>query len=96
VHENPVGLYVQEVGATDRCLWRNADRSMNPASTMKLVTTLTQHSRFARAALRMAHRGVRGWHAYRRHADGNRIKGYGDQLTLENFWFSCASFAAAV
>src|SRR5262249_38797595 len=35
-----VGLYVQEVGAAQPLLEHNADRSMNPASVMKLLTTL--------------------------------------------------------
>ena len=35
-----VGLYVQEVGAATPLLAWNADKPMNPASTMKLLTTL--------------------------------------------------------
>lgn len=42
-HQLPAGSYafqVQEVGATDAVLSVNADASLNPASTIKVVTTL--------------------------------------------------------
>lgn len=82
-----VGLYVQEIGATQPLLSENADRAMNPASTMKLVTTLAalellgpaytwQTEVYANGPLR---EGV---------LDGDLvIKGGGDpKLTIENFW----------
>ena len=34
-----VGIYVQEVGAARPAVSYNSDRALNPASTMKLVTT---------------------------------------------------------
>ena len=87
VTRDAVGLYVQEVGA-DRPLFAwNADRSMNPASTMKLVTTLAALELLGPAYV---------WRT-EAYADGTLtgdtlngnlvLKGYGDpKLTLENFW----------
>jgi D-alanyl-D-alanine carboxypeptidase/D-alanyl-D-alanine-endopeptidase (penicillin-binding protein 4) len=82
-----VGLYVREVGATQPLLAWNDDRAMNPASTMKLITTLAalellgpaytwQTELYADGPLRD---GV---------LDGDLvIKGGGDpKLTIENFW----------
>lgn len=82
-----VGLYVQEIGASQPLLSANADRAMNPASTMKLLTTLAalellgpaytwQTDVYANGPLR---EGV---------LDGDLvIKGGGDpKLTIENFW----------
>ncbi len=82
-----VGLYVQELGAARPLMSWNEDRAMNPASTMKLVTTLAalellgpaytwETEVYANGALRG---GV---------LDGDLvIRGGGDpKLTLENFW----------
>jgi serine-type D-Ala-D-Ala carboxypeptidase/endopeptidase (penicillin-binding protein 4) len=40
ISPSAVGVYVQEVGAAQPLLELHADRPMNPASTMKLLTTL--------------------------------------------------------
>ena len=82
-----VSLYVQEVGAREPVLAWNAGRSMNPASTMKLITTL--------AALEV----LGPTYTWRTEVYGQGailgdvlqgdlvLKGYGDpKLTLENFW----------
>jgi D-alanyl-D-alanine carboxypeptidase/D-alanyl-D-alanine-endopeptidase (penicillin-binding protein 4) len=82
-----VSLYVQEVGAHEPILAWNAGRAMNPASTMKLVTTL--------AALEVL--GPTYTWRTEVYAQGPVLgdvlhgdlvlKGYGDpKLTLENFW----------
>ena len=82
-----VGLYVQEVGTAIPLLAWNAEQPMNPASTMKLLTTL--------AALEV----LGPAHTWRTevYADGALegdvlegdlvLKGSGDpKLDLENFW----------
>ena len=87
VTRDAVGLYVQEVGADHPLFAWNADRSMNPASTMKLVTTLAALELLGPAYV---------WRT-EAYADGTLsgdtlngnlvLKGYGDpKLTLENFW----------
>ena len=82
-----VGVYVQDVGATRPLFAWNADKAMNPASVMKLLTTL--------AALEL----LGPTHTWRTEVyvdgplrgevlEGNLVlKGSGDpKLTLENFW----------
>ena len=87
VPREAVAVYVQEVGAREPILTWNADRAMNPASTMKLVTTL--------AALEVL--GPTYTWRTEAYAQGPVLgdvlhgdlvlKGYGDpKLTLENFW----------
>lgn len=82
-----VALYVQDTAAAAPLLAWNADAVMNPASTMKLVTTL--------AGLELLGPAY-AW-STEVYADGPRaggvlkgnliIKGYGDpRLTLERFW----------
>jgi D-alanyl-D-alanine carboxypeptidase/D-alanyl-D-alanine-endopeptidase (penicillin-binding protein 4) len=82
-----VGLYIQELGAARPLLDHNANRPMNPASTMKLLTTL--------AGLEVLGPSYT-WHTEAwldgvLTADvlqGNLVlKGYGDpKITLENIW----------
>jgi D-alanyl-D-alanine carboxypeptidase/D-alanyl-D-alanine-endopeptidase (penicillin-binding protein 4) len=90
-----VALYVQEVGASAPLLEWNADRAMNPASTMKLVTTL--------AALEVLGPGYTWRTEVYAHGpvqdgvlNGNLVlKGYGDpKLNLENFWLLLADVRA--
>jgi D-alanyl-D-alanine carboxypeptidase/D-alanyl-D-alanine-endopeptidase (penicillin-binding protein 4) len=87
VPREAVALYVQAAGAGEPLLEWNADRAMNPASTMKLVTTL--------AALEvLGPTYVWRTEAYAAGAlqgdvlHGDLVlKGYGDpKLTLESFW----------
>jgi D-alanyl-D-alanine carboxypeptidase/D-alanyl-D-alanine-endopeptidase (penicillin-binding protein 4) len=40
VPASAVGVYIQEIGAAQPLIEHNADRAMNPASAMKLLTTL--------------------------------------------------------
>jgi D-alanyl-D-alanine carboxypeptidase/D-alanyl-D-alanine-endopeptidase (penicillin-binding protein 4) len=87
VPREAVALYVQEPGGGEPLLEWNADLAMNPASTMKLVTTL--------AALEV----LGPTYVWRTEAyaggpiqgdvlQGDLVlKGYGDpKLTLESFW----------
>ena len=80
-------FYVQEVGAPGPLLAVGADRALNPASTIKLLTTY--------AALELL--GPAYTWSTEAHAEGDLIKdvlngdlllkGHGDpKLTLENFW----------
>jgi D-alanyl-D-alanine carboxypeptidase/D-alanyl-D-alanine-endopeptidase (penicillin-binding protein 4) len=82
-----VGIVVQSSGAEAPLLVKNADRAMNPASTMKLLTTF--------AALEMLGPAYQ-WRT-EAYLDGVLedgvlkgdlvMKGYGDpKLTLEQFW----------
>ena len=90
-----VGVYVREIGATRPLLSHQADRPMNPASTMKLVTTF--------AALELLGPDYR-WktEAYAdgpidgARLDGNLVlKGYGDpKITIEQFQALIAALRA--
>jgi D-alanyl-D-alanine carboxypeptidase/D-alanyl-D-alanine-endopeptidase (penicillin-binding protein 4) len=82
-----VGLYIQESGAARPLLDHNANRPMNPASTMKLLTTL--------AGLELLGPSytwhTEAWLDGALTADvlqGNLVlKGYGDpKVTLEDIW----------
>ncbi|MEK7835992.1 MAG: D-alanyl-D-alanine carboxypeptidase, partial [Pseudomonadota bacterium] len=95
IPESSVGIFVQEVTAQRPLLASGEERVLNPASTIKLVTTF--------AALDMLGPAYR-WatEIYATGAlrddvlDGNLIiKGYGDpRLTLENFWLMLRSLRA--
>jgi serine-type D-Ala-D-Ala carboxypeptidase/endopeptidase (penicillin-binding protein 4) len=90
-----VGVYVREIGAARPLLSHRADRPMNPASTMKLVTTF--------AALELLGPDYR-WktEAYADgpidggRLDGNLVfKGYGDpKITIEQFQALIAALRA--
>ena len=82
-----VGLYIQEIGAVRPLLEHNANRPMNPASVMKLLTTL--------AGLELLGPSytwhTEAWLEGTLTADvlqGNLVlKGYGDpKITLEDIW----------
>lgn len=90
-----VGIEVRAVGVTEPLLTLHADTAMNPASTMKLLTTMAAldllgpaHSWKTEAYLGGALKdGV---------LDGDLIlKGYGDpKLTVERFWLWLAELRA--
>jgi D-alanyl-D-alanine carboxypeptidase/D-alanyl-D-alanine-endopeptidase (penicillin-binding protein 4) len=95
IPESAIGVYVHEIGAAEPVLSIGADRALNPASSMKLVTTY--------AGLEML------GPAYTWNTDvfsdgvltqdvltGNLyLKGSGDpKLTLENFWLLLRSLRA--
>jgi len=85
--QSSLGIWVQDTQARKPLLAAGAERAMNPASTMKLVTTY--------AALELLGPAYR-WKTETYGAgaltgetlnDGLILKGYGDpKLTLENFW----------
>jgi D-alanyl-D-alanine carboxypeptidase/D-alanyl-D-alanine-endopeptidase (penicillin-binding protein 4) len=87
IPEHSVAVYVHEVGANRPSIAHGAERALNPASAMKLVTTY--------AALDLLGPAY-NWNTevYAGGAIENEvlagpliIKGYGDpKLTLENFW----------
>jgi len=82
-----VALYVKEIGAARPILEHNADRAMNPASTMKLVTTLAGLELLGPSFVWRTEAWLDG--ALNGDAlEGNLVlKGYGDpRLTLEDFW----------
>jgi D-alanyl-D-alanine carboxypeptidase/D-alanyl-D-alanine-endopeptidase (penicillin-binding protein 4) len=82
-----VALYVKELGAARPLVEHNADRPMNPASTMKLVTTLGGLELLGPSFVWRTEAWLDG--ALNGDVlDGNLVlKGYGDpKLTLENFW----------
>ena len=87
IPESSVALYVQEVGAAQPVVTHNPERALNPASTMKLVTTYV-----ALELLGPAHTWPTEVYASGPLQDdvlaGDLvIKGHGDpKLTLENFW----------
>ncbi len=88
IPENAAAFYVREVGAERPLVAAGADRALNPASTIKLLTAFA-----ALETLGPAYRWVTG--AYAAGPLNNKgvlegdlvIKGQGDpKLTLENFW----------
>ncbi|MDP2240331.1 MAG: D-alanyl-D-alanine carboxypeptidase/D-alanyl-D-alanine-endopeptidase [Burkholderiales bacterium] len=87
IPETSAAVYVHEIGATQPIVAHGAERPLNPASTMKLVTTYAALDLLGPAyawntevyATGTLQQGV---------LTGNLIlKGYGDpKLTQENFW----------
>ena len=79
IPQSAVAVWVQEVGASRPTLSLRAQTPMNPASTMKVVTTY--------AALELLGPTYR-WRT-EAYLDGNNLvlRGRGDpKLTVENFW----------
>ena len=95
IPESAVGIYVHEVQSERPLLAVGEDRVLNPASTIKLVTTFA-----ALELLGPAYTWTTGVYATgTQHGDtlsGDLIlKGYGDpRLTLENFWLMLRSLRA--
>jgi serine-type D-Ala-D-Ala carboxypeptidase/endopeptidase (penicillin-binding protein 4) len=84
---NSVGIYVQEVGADRPLVAIGDDRALNPASTIKLLTTFSALDLLGPTyrwtteiyGTSSAQGGILAGDLF--------IKGYGDpRLTLENFW----------
>jgi D-alanyl-D-alanine carboxypeptidase/D-alanyl-D-alanine-endopeptidase (penicillin-binding protein 4) len=87
VPRDSVALYIQEVGAPAPLLEWNADRPMNPASTMKLVTTLAGLEVLGPSYTWRTEAWMQGTLKDGVLAGDLILKGYGDpKLTLENFW----------
>lgn len=87
IPETAIGVYIQEIGASQPLLAVNADSAMNPASVMKLLTTYA-----GLELLGPAYTWPTILYANGKITDGVLhgdliIKGYGDpKLDLENFW----------
>src|SRR3990172_6791274 len=95
IPESSVGIYVQEVTAQRPLLASGEERVLNPASTIKLVTTFAALDQLGPAYRCVTEIYMTG--ALRDDVlDGNLIiKGYGDpRLTLENFWLMLRSLRA--
>jgi D-alanyl-D-alanine carboxypeptidase/D-alanyl-D-alanine-endopeptidase (penicillin-binding protein 4) len=87
IPESAVALYVQEVGAAQPVVTHHPDRALNPASTMKLVTTYVALELLGPAHTWPTEVYATGPLQNEVLAGDLVIKGYGDpKLTLENFW----------
>ena len=95
IPESSVGIYVQDVATQQPLVTVGQERALNPASTIKLVTTfaaLDQLGPAYRWTTEIYTTGALQGDVL----DGNLIiKGYGDpRLTLENFWLMLRSLRA--
>ena len=87
IPESSVGLYVHEVGAPQPVISHAAEKPLNPASTMKLVTTYAALELLGPAHTWPTEVYVSGTLQNEILTGTLAIKGYGDpKLTLENFW----------
>lgn len=87
IPESAVAVYVQDVAQNSPILALNAERSMNPASVMKLLTTYAALDVLGPAYRWKTETYIQGVLKNEK-LDGDLIfKGYGDpKLTLETFW----------
>ncbi|HEX2826449.1 MAG TPA: D-alanyl-D-alanine carboxypeptidase/D-alanyl-D-alanine-endopeptidase [Burkholderiales bacterium] len=87
IPETAVSLYVRDVATDKALLSHNPERALNPASTMKLVTTYAALELLGPAYTWNTDIYAAGPVANEILAGDLVIKGYGDpKLTLENFW----------
>ena len=87
IPESAIGVYVQEIGAAEPVLSIGADRSLNPASSMKLVTTYAGLELLGPAYVWNTDVLTDGMLMQDVLAGNLYLKGSGDpKLTLENFW----------
>ena len=95
IPESSVGIYVQEVTAQRPLVASGAERVLNPASTIKLVTTFAALDQLG-PAYRWSTEIYTAGTLQGDVLDGNLIiKGYGDpRLTLENFWLMLRNLRA--
>ena len=95
IPDSAVGLYVHEVGAERPLAAHGAERALNPASTMKLVTTYGALELLGPAYTWNTKVYAAGPIQNEVLAGDLVIKGYGDpKLTLENFWLMLRSLRA--
>lgn len=87
IPQESVGIFIQPVTANKPLLTFNAEQSMNPASTIKLLTTYASLELLGPAYSWKTEAYTNG-PIKNEVLDGDLIlKGYGDpKLTLENFW----------
>jgi D-alanyl-D-alanine carboxypeptidase/D-alanyl-D-alanine-endopeptidase (penicillin-binding protein 4) len=95
IPQSAVGLFVQDVDATKPALAFNAAQPMNPASAIKLVTTLAALELLG-PAFTWRTEAYLGAPLTDGVLDGDLVlKGYGDpRLTIENFWLFVRSLRA--
>ncbi len=95
IPESSVGIFVQDVTAQRPLLASGEKRVLNPASTIKLVTTFAALDQLG-PAYRWTTEVYTTGTLQGDVLDGNLIiKGYGDpRLTLENFWLMLRSLRA--
>src|SRR5688572_27286298 len=87
IPESAVALYIHEIGAERPVISHGAERPMNPASTMKLVTTYAGLELLGPAYTWSTEIHAAGPIQNEVLAGDLVLKGYGDpKLTLENFW----------
>ncbi|PWB49186.1 MAG: D-alanyl-D-alanine carboxypeptidase/D-alanyl-D-alanine-endopeptidase [Nitrosomonadales bacterium] len=85
--QSSLGVWVQDIQARRAVLEAGAERAMNPASAMKLVTTYAALDLLGPAYRWKTESYSGGPLADESLNDGLILKGYGDpKLTLENFW----------
>lgn len=84
---NGVSIYVQEIGRDEPLLAVGADVARNPASSLKLLTTLVALEELGPAYVWRTEAYTRGRFDGERLDGDLHLKGYGDPyLVLENFW----------
>lgn len=95
IPESAVGVYVHEIGAAQPVIAVGADRALNPASSMKLVTTYAGLELLG-PAYRWNTEILTGGMLAQDVLTGNLyLKGSGDpKITLEDFWLMLRSLRA--
>jgi D-alanyl-D-alanine carboxypeptidase/D-alanyl-D-alanine-endopeptidase (penicillin-binding protein 4) len=95
IPESAVGLYVHDTGAERPAISHNPERALNPASTMKLVTTYAALDLLGPAYTWNTEVYATAPIVNEVLAGDLVIKGYGDpKLTLENFWLMLRALRA--
>ena len=95
IPESAVGVYVQEIGADQPVVAVGADRALNPASSMKLVTTYAGLELLGPAYTWNTEILTDGTVAQEVLTGNLYLKGSGDpKLTLENFWLMLRNLRA--
>ena len=95
IPESAVGVYVHEIGAEQPVLSIGAERALNPASTMKLVTTYAGLEMLGPAFVWNTDVLTDGTLTQDVLAGNLYIKGAGDpKLTVESFWLLLRSLRA--
>lgn len=95
IPESAVGVYVHEIGAEQPVLAVGAERALNPASTMKLVTTYAGLEMLGPAYVWNTDALTDGLLSQDVLAGNLYLKGAGDpKMTLESFWLLLRSLRA--
>jgi D-alanyl-D-alanine carboxypeptidase/D-alanyl-D-alanine-endopeptidase (penicillin-binding protein 4) len=95
IPDSGAAIYVHEIGAERPLVAHGAERALNPASTMKLVTTYAALDQLGPAFMWNTEIYATGSLAQDALNGDLIITGYGDPtLTLENFWLLLRSLRA--